>query len=122
MKKNRTFHSQPAPECHTQHLRHPPPEPSAADEIEYISTRKLRPDPRNARQHSKKQIEQLVEAIRRFGFTAPILIDEDNNILAGHARLEAAKRLKLKAVPCRRLLNLSEVLKRAYPSPITSSP
>jgi DNA modification methylase len=95
-------------------LKHAPPDPSAADEIEYISPRKLKPDPRNARQHSKKQIEQLVQAIRRFGFTAPILIDEDNNILAGHARLEAAKLLKLKTVPCRRLLNLSKVLKRAY--------
>src|SRR5207244_3871961 len=88
--------------------------PTAADEIEYISPRKIQPYPRNARQHSKKQIEQVAESIKRFGFTAPVLIDEENAILAGHARVEAAKLLKLKAVPCRRLLNLSKVLKRAY--------
>ncbi len=110
---NRRFRD-PQPEFHAQHLRHPPPEPSAADEIEYISPRKLKPYPRNARQHSNKQIEQLAEAIKRFGFTAPALIDEANMILAGHARVSAAKLLKMRAVPCRRLLNLSNVLKRAY--------
>ena len=104
----------PQPEVHTQNLRCPPPEPSAADEIEYISPGKLKPYPRNARQHSKKQLQQLTEAIKCFGFTAPVLIDEDDNILAGHARVEAAKLRKMGTVPCRRLLNLSKVLKRAY--------
>jgi DNA modification methylase len=99
---------------HAHHLRHGPTEPSAADEIEHVSPRKLSPYSRNARQHSKKQIEQVAESIKRFGFTAPVLIDEDDAILAGHARIEAAKLLKLRAVPCRRLLNLSAVLKRAY--------
>src|SRR4051794_5928097 len=93
---------EPQPEFHTNHLRPPSSEPSASDEIEHISLRKLKPNPRNARQHSPKQIEQLVQAIRRFGFTAPILIDEGSNILAGHGRWLAAKRLKMRAVPCRR--------------------
>src|SRR3954464_1099518 len=102
------------PEFHTHHLRHPSSEPSAADEIEYISPRKLKPYPRNARQHTNKQLQQLAEAIKRFGFTAPVLIDEEDTILAGHARVEAAKLIKMRAVPCRRLLNLSDVLKCAY--------
>jgi hypothetical protein len=105
---------QAQPEHSTRRSGHPLPEPSAADEIEYLSPRRLRPYSRNARQHGKKQIQQLAESIKRFGFTAPALIDEENTILAGHARVEAAKLLKLRAIPCRRLLNLSTVLKRAY--------
>jgi DNA modification methylase len=105
---------EPQPEFQTRHLRQLAPEPVASEELEYISPRKLKPYPGNARLHGNKQIEQLVKSIETFGFTAPVLIDEDNVILAGHARVEAAKRLRLRAIPCRRVKNLSPMLKRAY--------
>lgn len=67
------------------------PEASAhfAHQVEPIDA--LVPYDRNARTHSEEQIEQLAESIRAFGFTNPLLIDEDRNVIAGHGRLEAAK-------------------------------
>ena len=59
--------------------------------IESLPLAQLRPWPRNARTHSKKQIRQIADSIERFGFTNPVLIDGDNQILAGHGRVEAAK-------------------------------
>ncbi len=74
----------------------------------------LKPYPRNARTHSQKQIQQLAASIREFGFTVPVLIDADGMILAGHARIEAAKLLDLKQVPTIQIDHLSEAQKRAY--------
>lgn len=74
----------------------------------------LRPYPRNARTHSKKQIRQIADSIDRFGFTNPVLIDDANMILAGHGRVEAAKRLGMRDVPCLRLTTMSNAEKRAY--------
>ena len=62
-----------------------------AKSIEQLPVLELRPWPTNARTHSKKQIEQIADAIRRFGFTNPVLTDENNGVIAGHGRLEAAK-------------------------------
>ena len=76
--------------------------------IEYLPTGALRPYPRNARTHSKKQIKQIAHSIRQFGFTNPILIDKDTMILAGHGRIEAAKLLEMTEVPCVRLEHMSE--------------
>jgi DNA modification methylase len=81
--------------------------------IEYLSTSSLVPDPRNARKHSKKQIAHLTAAIGEFGFTNPILIDEKRGIIAGHARLEAARCAGLEAVPCVHVNGLTEPQKRA---------
>ncbi len=67
----------------------------------YMTTGQLKPYPRNARTHSRKQIRQIAESITRFGFTNPILIDEGGMILAGHGRVEAAKLLGMEQVPCR---------------------
>jgi hypothetical protein len=53
----------------------------------------LRPDPRNARTHPKRQIEQLCASIREFGFTNPVLIDEQSVLIAGHGRLRAAREI-----------------------------
>ena len=53
----------------------------------------LKPHARNARTHSKKQIGQIARSIRKFGSTNPILIDEEDRIIAGHGRVEAAKSL-----------------------------
>src|SRR5436190_14376773 len=56
---------------------------------------------RNPRTHSPQQVAQLVDSIREWGFTNPVLIDQDNRIIAGHARTMAARELGLKAVPVR---------------------
>lgn len=82
--------------------------------IDHIPIGALRPWARNARTHSKKQIRQLAESIRTFGFTNPVLIDCENTILAGHGRVEAAKSLGLEAVPCVRLEHMTPAQKRAY--------
>src|SRR5437660_4380710 len=74
----------------------------------------IRPHPKNVRTHPKKQKDRLVESIREFGFTSPILIDEGNVILAGHARWQAAREAGLKVVPVIVIRGLSEAKKRAY--------
>ena len=82
--------------------------------ITYQSISALQPDARNPRTHSKRQIRQIADSIRAFGFTNPILVDERGQVMAGHARLEAAKRLGLSQVPTIRLGDLSAAQKRAY--------
>jgi DNA modification methylase len=82
--------------------------------IEILPIDQLRPWPRNARTHSRKQIRQIAESIRRFGFTNPVLIDAENRILAGHGRVEAARELGMSTVPCLRVDHLSAAEKRAY--------
>jgi ParB-like chromosome segregation protein Spo0J len=82
--------------------------------LEHIAPSKLKPHPQNARVHSPKQIRQIADSIQRFGFTACVLIDENNTILAGHGRVAAAQLLKLSGVPCRRIENMTDVEKRAY--------
>ena len=73
----------------------------------------LKPDPRNARTHPKRQIDQLVRSIKEFGFTNPILIDESDTLIAGHGRLRAAKELALAEVPTITLEGLSDAQKKA---------
>ena len=82
--------------------------------IEQIATVDLIPYARNSRTHSDEQIAQVAASIREFGFTNPVLIDQDNGIIAGHGRVMAATRLKLDTVPCIRLSHLSDTQKRAY--------
>jgi DNA modification methylase len=82
-------------------------------EIEYVSPDALKPNPRNTRTHSNKQIRQIANNVLAFGFTVPVLIDENSTILAGHGRLEASKLLGLKKIPAIRLHGLSEAQKRA---------
>ena len=82
--------------------------------IEYLPLRTLRPYPRNARTHSKKQVRQIADSIRTFGFTNPVLVDIANTILAGHGRVEAAKLLGMDRVPCVRLEHMTREQKRAY--------
>jgi DNA modification methylase len=82
--------------------------------IEYLNVCELRPRPRNARTHTKRQIRQIAGSIEAFGFTNPILIDDDKTILAGHGRIEAAKNLGMARVPCVRLSDMTAAQKRAY--------
>lgn len=82
--------------------------------VECLAITSLKPSPRNARTHSKAQIEQIAASIEEFGFTNPVLIDEAKTILAGHGRVEAAKLLGLKEVPVVRIEHMSAEQKRAY--------
>ena len=81
--------------------------------VSYRPTNDLTPDARNARTHSKKQVDQIAASIRAFGFTNPILIDADSGVIAGHGRLRAAKALGLAEVPTIILPHLDEGQKRA---------
>jgi DNA modification methylase len=81
--------------------------------VTYRETASLRPDPRNARTHPKRQLEQIIASIREFGFTNPILLDPDGVVIAGHGRLLAAKTMGLAEVPTIELAGLSEAQKRA---------
>jgi DNA modification methylase len=81
--------------------------------VVYRPTVSLVPDPRNARTHPKRQIEQIVASIRAFGFTNPILSDEEGKLIAGHGRLLAARQLGLAEVPVIMLSGLTEPQKRA---------
>jgi ParB-like chromosome segregation protein Spo0J len=83
-------------------------------DITLLALRNLRPNTRNARTHSKKQIKQITNSIRRFGWTYPILADENGTILAGHGRYLAALELGLPNVPVMTLADLSEIEKRAW--------
>lgn len=74
----------------------------------------LRPASRNARRHSKKQIEQIKASFDEFGIINPVIVDEENTILAGHGRLEAAKASGVSALPVIRVKGLTEHQKRAY--------
>lgn len=74
----------------------------------------LRPYPGNARTHSKKQLKQIASSIQRFGFTNPVLVSDDGEIIAGHGRVEAAKTLGWKTVPTIALTHLSPAERRAY--------
>ena len=74
----------------------------------------MRAAPRNARVHTKKQIHQIAASIAEFGFNNPALVDEHNNIIAGHGRVQAARVLGLEIIPTIRLEHLTEAQKRAY--------
>jgi len=82
--------------------------------IELWPIERLVPYERNARTHSDHQIRQIANSIAEFGFTNPILVDTQAGIIAGHARLLAARQLKLPQVPVIVLSHLSDVQKRAY--------
>src|SRR6266516_4282849 len=82
--------------------------------IIYRKISELKPYPRNARTHSRKQIKQIAAAIMGFGFTNPVLIDESDQIIAGHGRVAAAELLGLAEVPTLQLNHLSPIQKRAY--------
>ncbi|WP_138935396.1 site-specific DNA-methyltransferase [Roseovarius arcticus] len=86
----------------------------ALKNINHLAIGDLTPWARNARTHSKKQIRQIADSIETFGFTNPVLIDERHTILAGHGRVEAAKLLGMREVPCLRLDHMTEKEKRAY--------
>lgn len=77
-------------------------------QIVNLKVSELKPYEKNHRTHPKKQIDLLAKNIERFGFTTPVLIDNNNEIIAGHGRLLALKQLGKDEVPCVRMENLSE--------------
>ncbi len=79
-----------------------------------VAPSNLKPHPRNARTHSRKQILTLEKSIRKFGFVTPVLIDSNGVIIADHARVQAAKAEGLTSVPCVRVDHLSKDEIRAY--------
>lgn len=83
-------------------------------EIEVLKIADLAPYAKNSRTHSEAQQKKIERSIKEFGFTNPILIDANGVIIAGHARIQAAKHLGLKEVPCLRLSHMTESQKRAY--------
>ena len=82
--------------------------------VERVAVARLRPYRGNARTHSSKQIRQIADSIRKFGFTNPVLIGEDEEIIAGHGRVEAARLLGMESVPAVRLPHLDAAQRRAY--------
>src|SRR6185436_9186309 len=81
--------------------------------VQYLPATRIKPDPRNARTHPRKQIEQIVASIEAFGFINPLLIDESAVLIAGHGRLAAARKLVHQLVPVIEVKGLSEPEKRA---------
>jgi ParB-like chromosome segregation protein Spo0J len=82
--------------------------------FETVKINDLTPYVNNARKHSDKQIKQIQKSIKEFGFLNPVIIDATNGIIAGHGRVAAAIKLKIKEVPCIRAEHLTEVQKQAY--------
>ena len=82
--------------------------------IVYQTPNTLKPRDRNPRTHSKSQIRQVMRSIEHFGFTNPVLVDEDNRLIAGHGRVEAAKQMGLEQVPTICLSGMSDEDIRAY--------
>ena len=85
-----------------------------SSQIRQAAVGMLRAHPANAHAHSKKQIAKIARSIRQFGFTAPIIVDENNVILAGHGRWLTAQHLGLELVPVVVLSGLSDAERRAY--------
>src|SRR5665647_1377836 len=83
-------------------------------QIEFVPVALLKPYDRNARVHSRKQVRQIADSIERFGFTNPVLVSDEREIIAGHGRVLAARLLAMDSVPTIRLSHLSSDERRAY--------
>ena len=83
-------------------------------EVQEVTLTKLVPYVNNAKIHSEKQVTMIASSIREFGFLSPVLIDRDFNIIAGHGRVMAAKKLDMESVPCVFVEGLTEAQRKAY--------
>ncbi|MGB9419054.1 MAG: site-specific DNA-methyltransferase [Acidobacteriaceae bacterium] len=90
------------------------PLPSTPLEVTYLRTTSLKPDPRNPRVHSDKQIRQIAQSIESFGFNVPLLIDDEQKVIAGHGRLLAARKMGWDTVPAIKLSHLTESQRMAF--------
>jgi ParB-like chromosome segregation protein Spo0J len=85
-----------------------------ADKVERRAVATLVPYARNARTHSADQVDQIAASIREWGWTVPVLVDEDGGLIAGHGRVMAAKKLGIAEIPVMVAAGWSEAQKRAY--------
>lgn len=108
-KKTQTTQKQNAP---TEIASSGSPEPRVT--FEYVRVDDLIPYARNSRTHSPEQISQIAASLKEFGFIAPVVIDKENGIIAGHGRILAAQKLGLTEVPAVRAEHLSDAQRRAY--------
>ena len=83
-------------------------------EVQEIPVEKLIPYVNNAKIHSDEQVTRIASSIREFGFLSPVLIDKEYNVIAGHGRIMAAKKLEMQTVPCVLIEGLSEAQRKAY--------
>jgi len=83
------------------------------DDIERASTDDLIPYPSNPKEHPDKQIDKIAGSIQEYGFVQPLVVDEENQVIIGHGRLKAAKKLDLDEVPVIKSGDLSDAQKRA---------
>lgn len=86
----------------------------AAEEVTQRQVQELIPYDRNPRVHSDKQIDQIKNSIQEWGWTVPLIIDENDNVVAGHGRLYAAQSLGIEKVPCVVARGWTDAQKRAY--------
>lgn len=82
--------------------------------IEIVDIEEIKESNYNSRIHSEAQVEKIANSIEEFGFVNPIIIDDENEIIAGHGRYMAARYLKIKEVPTIRLTHLTDDKKRAF--------
>ena len=82
--------------------------------IEYKKTSDLIPYVNNTRTHSDEQVNQIASSIKEFGFTNPVLLDDNNGVIAGHGRIMAAKKLSIDEIPTITLVGLTEAQIKAY--------
>jgi DNA modification methylase len=82
--------------------------------LEMLPLSSIKGNPNNAREHNRKQLAKLARSIQKFGFITPIVVDETDELLCGHARVLAARQLKIQAIPAVRASHLSESQKRAF--------
>jgi ParB-like chromosome segregation protein Spo0J len=85
-----------------------------ADKIERKKVDDLIPYARNARTHSDEQVAQLAASIKEWGWTTPVLVDEDGEIIAGHGRVMAARKLNIDEIPTMTASGWSKAQKQAY--------
>ena len=90
------------------------PPSTIALEVTYLPITSLKPNPKNPRVHNEKQVRQIAQSIEAFGFNVPILVDDRHNVVAGHGRLLAARKLGWKTVPVIKLNHLTETQYKAF--------
>ena len=83
-------------------------------QIQYRPVGDLGLDPRNPRQHSQRQVDQIADSIREFGFITPVVIDDTARVVVGHARVLAAKKLDMPLIPVVEIKHLSKAQLKAF--------
>ena len=87
---------------------------NSPEQIRYVPVSQLKPYENNPRVHNEIQIQRLVNSLKEFGFTNPLLIDDLGNVIAGHGRLMAAEKIGLESVPTITLAHLTDEQRKAY--------